>query len=309
MSIFRLGFVTMFLSEPLVSGYTTGAAFHVFTSQVRSIFGIHAPHFKNPASIFKVSSVACLSSYCHVFLFSPEWTSRVVISFRSLYCPDYLGRGEGWEWRRFPQILFVSCVHDCCMFGDPFAVSNNLVNTLCFICAGACMHACPLCACVLACVCVCVCMRVRVHSCAFSHFFFISSLFFMCACVRAFVRVRVRYPPPLFPPIRITDLYLHIQAHLLHQCWCSADRSHIWRCPLHSQVLQSPNTEEDQVPSARRAANCEFCRRSISAYCGDGWRISPNCGWVDWRGGQTDRQTDRQNLCITLLLKHFNSDI
>ena len=43
--LFQLGFITIFLSEPLVSGYTTGAAVHVFTSQLRHIFGlrIHTP--------------------------------------------------------------------------------------------------------------------------------------------------------------------------------------------------------------------------------------------------------------------------
>lgn len=35
-----MGFVSIFLSEPLVSGYTTGVAILVFTSQVSHIFGI-----------------------------------------------------------------------------------------------------------------------------------------------------------------------------------------------------------------------------------------------------------------------------
>lgn len=36
----RLGFLTVYLSDPLVSGFTTGAACHVFTSQIKHIFGI-----------------------------------------------------------------------------------------------------------------------------------------------------------------------------------------------------------------------------------------------------------------------------
>jgi high affinity sulfate transporter 1 len=40
MSIFQLGFVSLFLSSALVSGYTTGAAVHVATSQVRHLLGI-----------------------------------------------------------------------------------------------------------------------------------------------------------------------------------------------------------------------------------------------------------------------------
>jgi len=40
MGLLKLGFISIFLSEPLVSGYTTGAAVHVFTSQLRHITGI-----------------------------------------------------------------------------------------------------------------------------------------------------------------------------------------------------------------------------------------------------------------------------
>lgn len=37
---FGFGFIAMFLSEPLISGYTTGSALLVFTSQASHIFGI-----------------------------------------------------------------------------------------------------------------------------------------------------------------------------------------------------------------------------------------------------------------------------
>jgi MFS superfamily sulfate permease-like transporter len=40
MGVLQLGFITIFLSESLVSGYTTGAAVHVFTSQLTHILGI-----------------------------------------------------------------------------------------------------------------------------------------------------------------------------------------------------------------------------------------------------------------------------
>ncbi|KAL5474476.1 hypothetical protein EMCRGX_G026427 [Ephydatia muelleri] len=40
MGLFQLGFISIFLSEPLISGYTTGSAIHVFTSQIPYIFGI-----------------------------------------------------------------------------------------------------------------------------------------------------------------------------------------------------------------------------------------------------------------------------
>jgi MFS superfamily sulfate permease-like transporter len=40
LSFLRLGFLTVYLTEPFISGFTTGAAVHVLTSQIRSIFGL-----------------------------------------------------------------------------------------------------------------------------------------------------------------------------------------------------------------------------------------------------------------------------
>lgn len=49
--LFRLGSLSVFLSGTLVSGFTTGAAVHVFTSQVKSLLGIRIKRFSGP---FKV---------------------------------------------------------------------------------------------------------------------------------------------------------------------------------------------------------------------------------------------------------------
>ncbi|EDV24935.1 uncharacterized protein TRIADDRAFT_24909 [Trichoplax adhaerens] len=45
MGLLRLGFVTIYLSDPLVSGFTCGAACHVFTSQIKHVFGISVPRY------------------------------------------------------------------------------------------------------------------------------------------------------------------------------------------------------------------------------------------------------------------------
>ena len=37
-SFFQLGFVTMFFSDALISGYTTAAGFHALTSQFKYVF-------------------------------------------------------------------------------------------------------------------------------------------------------------------------------------------------------------------------------------------------------------------------------
>ena len=52
LGIFRLGFVTTYLSEPFISGFTTGAAIHVFSSQIATIFGVKGP--SNLPTIFKL---------------------------------------------------------------------------------------------------------------------------------------------------------------------------------------------------------------------------------------------------------------
>lgn len=45
MGVTRLGFVTVYLSDPLISGFTTGAACHVFTSQIKHVFGISTKRY------------------------------------------------------------------------------------------------------------------------------------------------------------------------------------------------------------------------------------------------------------------------
>ncbi|XP_059150596.1 prestin-like [Physella acuta] len=47
----RLGFLTTFLSDPLISGFTTGAAIHVFSSQIKSAFGVKVQRFSGPLKL------------------------------------------------------------------------------------------------------------------------------------------------------------------------------------------------------------------------------------------------------------------
>ncbi|KAL4226525.1 hypothetical protein ACF0H5_014510 [Mactra antiquata] len=51
MGFFRLGFITVYLSDPLISGFTTGAACHVFTSQIKHIFGVKTNRY---SGVFKL---------------------------------------------------------------------------------------------------------------------------------------------------------------------------------------------------------------------------------------------------------------
>ncbi|BFZ14917.1 hypothetical protein BsWGS_17956 [Bradybaena similaris] len=47
LGLLQVGFVTTYMGDSLVSGFTTGAALHVFTSQVKYVFGISIPRFPN----------------------------------------------------------------------------------------------------------------------------------------------------------------------------------------------------------------------------------------------------------------------
>ena len=65
MSFLQLGFITLFLSSALVSGYTTAAAVHVATSQVRHLLGIpsiNATVAPGPLSVPNVSALLCRSN-------------------------------------------------------------------------------------------------------------------------------------------------------------------------------------------------------------------------------------------------------
>ncbi len=55
MGILQLGFIAIYLSEPLTRGLTTGAACHVFTSQIKDVFGLTIPKHSGPLKLYYVS--------------------------------------------------------------------------------------------------------------------------------------------------------------------------------------------------------------------------------------------------------------
>lgn len=54
LGLFQLGFLVTYLSEPLVRGYTTGAAIHVIVSQLKYTFGINPKRHNGPLSLIYV---------------------------------------------------------------------------------------------------------------------------------------------------------------------------------------------------------------------------------------------------------------
>ena len=56
MGVLRLGFVTTYMSDPLIAGFTTGTAIHVGTSQIKYIFGLKIPRTDGMFQVLKVTS-------------------------------------------------------------------------------------------------------------------------------------------------------------------------------------------------------------------------------------------------------------
>ncbi|PIC28303.1 hypothetical protein B9Z55_020268 [Caenorhabditis nigoni] len=54
MGVLRLGFLTTYLSDTLVSGFTTGAAVHVFTSQLNKVLGVKLPRHEGIGMIVRM---------------------------------------------------------------------------------------------------------------------------------------------------------------------------------------------------------------------------------------------------------------
>ena len=66
----RFGFITIFLSDALISGFTTGAAFHIATSQVKHLVGMDIPRADTSGffSLFKVCVRVYVFSYNGIVL-------------------------------------------------------------------------------------------------------------------------------------------------------------------------------------------------------------------------------------------------
>lgn len=54
--LLRFGFVAIYLTEPLVRGFTTAASVHVCVSQLKYLLGVRTRRFSGPLSVIYVSS-------------------------------------------------------------------------------------------------------------------------------------------------------------------------------------------------------------------------------------------------------------
>uniref|UniRef100_A0A8C9W4W1 Solute carrier family 26 member 5 n=1 Tax=Scleropages formosus TaxID=113540 RepID=A0A8C9W4W1_SCLFO len=61
LGLLRFGFVAIYLAEPLVRGFTTAAAVHVFVSQLKYLLDIKTTRYSGPLSVLYVSLTALFS--------------------------------------------------------------------------------------------------------------------------------------------------------------------------------------------------------------------------------------------------------
>uniref|UniRef100_A0A4W4DRV4 STAS domain-containing protein n=1 Tax=Electrophorus electricus TaxID=8005 RepID=A0A4W4DRV4_ELEEL len=52
MGLLQVGFIVIYLSDTLISGFTTAAAVHILVSQLKFVFGLKVPSFSGPLNIF-----------------------------------------------------------------------------------------------------------------------------------------------------------------------------------------------------------------------------------------------------------------
>lgn len=55
MGLLQVGFIVIYLSDTLVSGFTTAAAVHILVSQLKFVLGMVVPGISGPLSIIYVS--------------------------------------------------------------------------------------------------------------------------------------------------------------------------------------------------------------------------------------------------------------
>ena len=74
MYVLRLGVISSLLSETLVSGFTTAAAIHVFTSQIKDLLGLKLRRHKGIFKVIYVSNIIVKTFYFFPLLSSPPYS-------------------------------------------------------------------------------------------------------------------------------------------------------------------------------------------------------------------------------------------
>ena len=80
MGLFNLGFITTYMSDPMIGGFTTGAAVHVGTSQVKYLFGLKIPRSDGVCQIIRVRVI----QYIYIYIL-PLFTDAYNVSSQNIF--------------------------------------------------------------------------------------------------------------------------------------------------------------------------------------------------------------------------------
>ncbi|XP_015758030.1 PREDICTED: solute carrier family 26 member 6-like [Acropora digitifera] len=88
MGLLNLGFVAVYLSDPIISGFTTGAAVLVFTSQIKHILGLNIPRYSGAFALIQVCKVkvvfALLGMFVLILTFLNPWNQHTILKRRKI---------------------------------------------------------------------------------------------------------------------------------------------------------------------------------------------------------------------------------
>ena len=133
LGVLQLGFITIFLSEALVSGYTTGAAVHVFSSQLRHVVGLDSADVKVDPGAFSLPRVCvrvcvctcvCMCVWIYVCLCVYIYVRVCVLVCVCVYMCVYV------------CVCVCVCVHVC------VCICVHVCMRLCIVCVYVCVRVC-----------------------------------------------------------------------------------------------------------------------------------------------------------------------
>ncbi|XP_038150006.1 solute carrier family 26 member 6 isoform X1 [Cyprinodon tularosa] len=103
LGVIQFGFVVTYLSEPLVRGYTTGAAIHVVVSQLKYAFGIDPNRYSGPISlIYTVLEICSLLPQTNI--------GTLVVSIITIVCLVAAKEFNIWLKKKIPVPLPIELI-------------------------------------------------------------------------------------------------------------------------------------------------------------------------------------------------------
>lgn len=125
LGLVQFGFVVTYLSEPLVRGYTTGAAIHVIVSQLKYTFGINPERYNGPLALIYVRrNYVQRILDCMQLRFIVEWQ----------FCKSNTWRHCHSQLLFFPPRHFLQTVLEICFLLPKTNIGTLVVSAVTIVC-------------------------------------------------------------------------------------------------------------------------------------------------------------------------------